>query len=172
LSGRWPLVWEAFWINVRCKNVEPTKRALITDLSRFNLINLYKSADLFVFASHVEYSPLVLFEAVASRTPFLASSAGNSQEIAAWTGGGRVVLPQRADSAELSIPELAQQMVEMTSDRSRMGQQGEIACKTIFQKGFTWADIVDKYEVLLTKPLTVTATNFLAGRVNGTSTEC
>jgi len=171
-SGRLPLVWEAFWIDARYKNAEPSKRVLITDLTRPNLVNLYKSADLFVFASHVEYSPLVLFEAAASKTPFLASSAGNSQEISAWTGGGRVMLPQRAGSAELSIPELAQQMVEMTSDKLPMSQQGEIACTSIFQKGFTWADIVNKYEVLLAKPLKLTATSFSADRVKGNPTEC
>ena len=82
------------------------------------------------------------------------------------------MLPQRAGSAELSIPELAQQMVEMTSDKLPMSQQGEIACTSIFQKGFTWADIVNKYEVLLAKPLKLTATSFSADRVKGNPTEC
>jgi glycosyltransferase involved in cell wall biosynthesis len=48
------------------------------------------AADLFVFASIVEYSPLVLFEAAAAGTPFLSVPVGNAEEIARWTGGGMI----------------------------------------------------------------------------------
>src|ERR1700733_1701220 len=67
---------------------QPLKRVILTDLARPDLIQAYLAADLFVLASRVEYSPLVLFEAAAARTPFLTVPVGNADEIVRWTGGG------------------------------------------------------------------------------------
>ena len=69
----------------------PDRRVLITDLGRAELVQAYLAADLFAFASRIEYSPLVLFEAAAAGTPFLSVPVGNAREIAEWTGGGRSV---------------------------------------------------------------------------------
>lgn len=148
LSGRWPLSLEARWHGLTGANTN--KRVLIVDLPRAELIDLYKAADLFVFASHVEYSPLVLFEAAAAGTPFLASPAGNSQEIAAWTGAGQVMPAKGTGSAAVSVTELAQQLESMLADRSHclptMGDSGRAA---IFANGFTWERIVERYRELL-----------------------
>ena len=59
------------------------KRFLMTDMSRADIISAFFSSNLFVFASHVEYSPLVLFESVAAGLPFLSVPVGNAQ-----TGSG------------------------------------------------------------------------------------
>src|SRR5258708_38266483 len=60
------------------------------DLRRPDVIRAFLESDLFVFASKVEYSPLVLFEAAAAGTPFLTVPAGNAAEIVRWTGGGQL----------------------------------------------------------------------------------
>jgi L-malate glycosyltransferase len=49
----------------------------------------YQAADLFLFPSDIERSPVVLFEAMASRTPFLTTAVGNAEEIFGWSGGDR-----------------------------------------------------------------------------------
>ena len=41
------------------------RRAVVIDLPRAELIQAYLNSNLFVFASKVEYSPLVLYEAAA-----------------------------------------------------------------------------------------------------------
>ena len=71
------------------------KRVIMLDPPRAEVIDAYKAADLFVFGSQVECSPLVLFEAAASATPFVTVGAGNAAEIAEWTGGGIVVPSER-----------------------------------------------------------------------------
>src|SRR5215467_949510 len=47
-----------------------TKRVIVIDFPRNRLIQAYLNADLFVFASNIEYSPLVLFEACAAGLAF------------------------------------------------------------------------------------------------------
>lgn len=147
LSGRWPLSLEARWLGL--VGTRADKRALIIDLPRPQLIELYKAADLFVFASHVEYSPLVLFEAAASATPFLASSAGNSHEIATWTGAGQVIPAKGPSSAAVSVKKLAQQLEIILADRSRLLSMGHAGRATVFANGFTWERIVARYRELL-----------------------
>lgn len=68
------------------------KKVIMIDGSdRKEVLKLLKCADLFIFLSNIEASPLVLFEASAAGVPFLATSAGNSAEIAKWTEGGIIV---------------------------------------------------------------------------------
>src|SRR5690606_22160758 len=76
---------------------QPGKQVLLTDLPRDDLVDAYKTADLFVFASNIEYSPLVLFEAAAAGTPFLSVPVGNAEEIARRTGAG-LVCPAPVDA--------------------------------------------------------------------------
>lgn len=148
-SGRWPLRLEAFWIERRNKEAGPPKRVIVTDLERVDLVNLYKAADLFVFASHVEYSPLVLFEAAAAGTPFLSSPAGNSQEISKWTGGGMVIQMHNSVYAKHFTTELAKELERMMTNPSDRSILGSIGRKSIFEHSFTWEKIVEQYEHIL-----------------------
>jgi glycosyltransferase involved in cell wall biosynthesis len=68
------------------------KSVVVRPLSREETVAAFHSAALFLFPSNVECSPLVLFEAAASGTPFLATDVGNAAEIAEWTSCG-VILP-------------------------------------------------------------------------------
>lgn len=144
-KGRWPLIWLAWLQGLQTSS----KRVMIVDLQRSDVVNLYKSANLFILASHVEYSPLVLFEACAAGTPFLASSAGNSSEIALWTGGGRVIPRHKETSAVLSISVLANEMEDMLSDSKKLRAMGQAARTSIWDKGFTWDQIVQEYRRLM-----------------------
>ncbi|HTW98637.1 MAG TPA: glycosyltransferase family 4 protein, partial [Acidimicrobiales bacterium] len=76
------------------------KQILVRDLSRDELVVALEAADVLIHLSRVECSPIVLFEAAASGTPFLSSDAGNAREIAAWTGAG-VVVGSRARGGEV-----------------------------------------------------------------------
>jgi glycosyltransferase involved in cell wall biosynthesis len=132
-------------------NSAPThKRAMILDLPREELIQAYFAADLFVFASHVEYSPLVLFESAAAGTPFLSSRAGNAQEITKWLGGGfifedesdlegyKIINPQ-ALADEISVLANQKPLLEKTGERLRES----------WRKHYTWSQIARRYEGVL-----------------------
>ena len=59
----------------------PTQKTVLRlDLPREKVVDAFFEADLFVFASRVEYSPLVLFESAAAGTPFLTVPVGNASE--------------------------------------------------------------------------------------------
>lgn len=126
------------------------KRVLIVDLPRPELIKCYFEADLFVFASMIEYSPLVLFESAAAGLPFLTVTVGNSEEIALWTGAGKLC-PSTVDLngyTRVDPAVLALQIDEMLLNddaRNILGAEG----RKKWQNHFTWNQLVDKYEQIL-----------------------
>ncbi len=125
------------------------KRLMIRDLTREETVRAYQEADLFLFPSRIECSPIVLFEAVASRTPFLSTDVGNAGEIARWTGGGKIV-PTFYDSrgyAHADIDKAAEMLEDLwrnSAERVRMGEAGY----TAWRERFTWEHIVEEYERL------------------------
>lgn len=128
----------------------PGKRVLRTNLPRPQLIQLFQAADLFVFASKIEYSPLVLFETAAAGTPFLSVPVGNSEEIARWTGGG-VICPAPIDKkgntqADPSV--LAQAMSSLMSDGETLARLGRTGREN-WQRKLTWAAVARQYENVL-----------------------
>lgn len=126
------------------------RRVSIVDLPRAELIKCFFEADLFVFASKIEYSPLVLFEAAAAGLPFLTVPVGNAREIAEWTGAGRVC-PAAVDSqgyTHVDTESLAAEIDRLIEDRSgrrTMGQSG----RDVWREKFTWRIIVSSYEKVL-----------------------
>jgi glycosyltransferase involved in cell wall biosynthesis len=128
------------------------KHALLLDLPRAELIQAYLAADLFVFASHVEYSPLVLFEAAAAGTPFITSNAGNAKEIIQWLGGGFMM----SDTANpegfrmIDPQSLADEIAALMNQKSLLEKTGK-KLKASWQKDFTWDEISKRYEKILSQ---------------------
>jgi L-malate glycosyltransferase len=128
------------------------KRVLITDLPREDLIQVLFAADLFVFASNVEYSPLVLFEAAAAGTPFLSVDVGNTPEIAKWTGAG-VICPSRLDEkgyTRVRETDLASAMAELMRQPDRLKRLGE-AGRRNWAETYNWKNVAQQYEQLISK---------------------
>ncbi|HTI80191.1 MAG TPA: glycosyltransferase family 4 protein [Acetobacteraceae bacterium] len=129
---------------------QPGKQVLRLNLPRRELVETMFAADLFVFASNVEYSPLVLFEACAAGLPFLTVPVGNSEEIVRWTGGG-VVCPApkdergytRVDPAVLA-PHIERLLADVAMRRA-LGGAGRAA----WQKTYSWSRIAPRYEAIL-----------------------
>ncbi|MDB4875820.1 MAG: hypothetical protein JWM41_2266 [Gemmatimonadetes bacterium] len=125
------------------------KRVLVLDLSRAEIVAAYHAADLFVLGSAVECSPLVLFEAMASRTPFITTAAGNAAEIAGWGNSGILVPSRRTpDGAVRAEPaDFARSIESLWRDetaRRRMADDGRAA----WRSRFTWETIAVEYEEL------------------------
>jgi glycosyltransferase involved in cell wall biosynthesis len=127
----------------------PGRRILLADPPRHQVLEAYADADLFVFCSAVECSPLVLFEAMAAGLPFISVDVGNAAEIAAWSDGG-VIVPSARDDDGLVIArpaEVASAIDELLGDQER--------CRALRERGrrawlerFTWAVIARSYEAL------------------------
>lgn len=128
------------------------KRVMLTDFPRPDLVQAYMNADLFVFASHVEYSPLVLFEAAAAGTPFLSVPVGNAREIAGWPGGGEICqAPQDERGYVRVVPAVfAEQWSRLARDRAHLQRMGQ-AGKSAWSARFTWERIADQYERIFQK---------------------
>ena len=123
------------------------KRVVISDLVRPELVQAFRHADLFVFASNIEYSPLVLFESVAAGTPFLSVDVGNSPEIAEWTGAG-VICPSWVDEGgytQVDESVLAQKMRELMKRPQTLKELGKVGRET-WRKKLTWNAIAKRYE--------------------------
>lgn len=123
------------------------KQLIITSLSRLETVNAYKQADLFLFPSNIECSPIVLFEAIASKTPFLVTDVGNAKEIIKWSNAG-VLLPTTIDKNRYSYADidksafLLETMYNNSNKRKIMSANGYNAWK----KRFTWEIIAKQYE--------------------------
>jgi len=131
-------------------NAQPGKQAMIVDLERPRLVSLFQRADLFVFASNIEYSPLVLYEASAAGLPFLTVPVGNASEIAAWTGAG-VLCPAPADAngfTRANAAVLATAMEKLMDDPSTLAELGRTG-RERWRRFFTWKGIAARYAAIL-----------------------
>ncbi|MFS2152568.1 glycosyltransferase family 4 protein [Rhizobium sp. Rhizsp42] len=125
------------------------KRVLRLDLPRPELVQAYLQSNLFVFASNIEYSPLVLYEACAAGLPFLTVPVGNTAEIVAWTGGGEMCdAPRDTEGYTRAEPKvLARAIKRLLEDPallSRLGANGKAASKA----RYNWASLTREYENL------------------------
>ena len=140
------------WILTAQKESHGNKRAIVVDLNRTQLIQAFLQADLFVFASNIEYSPLVLFEACAAGLPFLTVPVGNSVEIVSWTQGGEICDAPQDDKGYTRVQPsvLALRMEEMLKNAdglralSRNGRQASIM-------RFNWDNLTSEYEKIFNK---------------------
>lgn len=125
------------------------KRIVVTSLLREDTVAAYKTSDLFLFPSEIECSPLVLFECMASKTPFLSTDVGNSKEIALWSGGGHI-LPTIVDKNGYSHADesLSQKLVfDLWKDNKKRVRMADAGFAS-WRERFTWEEIARKYEDL------------------------
>jgi glycosyltransferase involved in cell wall biosynthesis len=126
-----------------------SKRVLLLDIPRRDVVAAFWAADLFIFPSNIEYSPLVLFEAMASKTPFIASDCGNTKEIVKWSNGG-IVLPSFAIGngyIDVKIKDLINSIEELISNPAKRESMA-INGFNSWINNFTWEIIASKYENL------------------------
>lgn len=126
------------------------KKIIIANLARNDLISIFFESDLFIFSSHIEYSPLVLYESAAAGLPFITIPVGNAEEIAKSTGGGEIC-PAEMNERGLMIVNpsiLAEKMAMIAENKAHLNTLGKIA-RANWKKKFTWEKIVIEYERIL-----------------------
>lgn len=131
-------------------NLSSNKVVHITNFERTELTQAFMNSDLFVFASNIEYSPLVLFETVAAGTPFLSVSVGNSPEIAKWLGAG-IICPSEVNDLGYTIVDekiLAFEMKKLMEKKEYLAELGQKGHE-IWKRNFTWKRISRQYEEII-----------------------
>ncbi len=140
--------------NASPKRLVDKNQLIITSLSRQEIVSAYKQADVFLFPSNIECSPIVLFEAMASKTPFLTTDVGNAKEIIKWSNSG-ILLPtlvNKYGNSKAKIEEsvdILEHIYNSPLKRQQMAQYGFLTWK----KKFTWKKITREYEKMYLKLL-------------------
>lgn len=139
-------------IRLAKKNRSPKKKIVFSDLKREELIPLFINADLFLFASHVEYSPLVIFECLAAGLPFLSIPVGNVDEIVKWSEGGVLCAGRKSKDGFSSVdPRIfAKEMRELSLDKTKLDKLSASGHQAWLDK-FTWEVIATQIEKLVTQ---------------------
>jgi glycosyltransferase involved in cell wall biosynthesis len=105
----------------------------LVGIPRMDVVAAFHSADLFLFGSYIEASPLVIIEAKASRTPFVSTDCGNVRD---WKGG--VVCSPTEMAAH------GNQILDDAQLRECLAEEGWKEWK----ERLTWEAVVDRFEEL------------------------
>jgi glycosyltransferase involved in cell wall biosynthesis len=140
-----PLAVKNFIMYLKSIFLRKNSNIYLLDCDRKTTVEFYKSADIFLFPSNIECSPIVLFESAASRTMFLSSDVGNASEIIKWTKGG-VLLPT-SKLNNLSIVDIvgsASILDKYLSDDDLRNKHASLGYNSWMEK-FTWENISRQY---------------------------
>lgn len=124
----------------KCKKLESKcggKLRLFNNLSRNETVAALKQADLFLFSSKFEYFPIVLLEAMVTKTPFISTAVGNARELS----GGRVVN---------SPKQMTDQIKRLLNDKKTLKKIGDLGYEQSMQN-FSWEFIANQYEAIFEK---------------------
>lgn len=130
-------------------NKKRQKQIIFMDPPRADVLGAYEAANLFIFPSNIEASPLVLFESMASGLPFITFDVGNAKEIITWSGGGMLAKTQhRANGYSYGFAsDFAHQIEQLFSNQGLRQQLGQ-AGKSAWEQSFTIEKLAQKYEEL------------------------
>jgi L-malate glycosyltransferase len=131
----WPKKWMSeclrdCWVEGRLLGVP-----VLQDLPRTEVVEAFTDADIFLFGSRVECSPLVMFEAFASKTLFVTTDCGNVRDY-----GDIVCIVESADEATAIIR-------EYTERPGRFAERIERGYAA-FRERLNWESIARHYEEL------------------------
>jgi len=107
---------------------------ILTRLPRSDTIAAFRDADLYLLGSQFECSPVVLLEAMASRTPFVATDVGNARLL----GGGLTV------TDPFKMAQMVGRLLDNPSERARLSETGYAE----WRSNYTWERVVTLYEGL------------------------
>jgi len=127
------------------KKYGKNKKVIVRSLNREETVAAYQSADLFLFPSQIECSPIVFFECMASRTPFLSSKVGNAAEIIRWSGAGEILPTVDHGSSVDAVDHLSTPILEKYYHDKSLRDQMANAGHEVWLKKFTWEKIAQQY---------------------------
>ena len=127
------------------------RKIFINEMNRIETVSAYKAADLFLFPSNIECSPIVLFECMASKTPFLTSDVGNSVELINWSKSG-ILLPtdkgqHNRGLSRVDVKKSSEMLNALANDKQKREKMAE-AGFNIWKEKYSWDKISLEYEKL------------------------
>ncbi len=125
------------------------RKILINEMNRIETVSAYKAADLFLFPSNIECSPIVLFECMASQTPFLTSDVGNSVELINWSKSG-ILLPtdkgqHNRGLSRVDVKKSSEMLNALANDKQKREKMAEVGFN-IWKEKYSWEKISLEYE--------------------------
>ncbi|MCL5990546.1 MAG: glycosyltransferase [Bacteroidetes bacterium] len=105
----------------------------LVNIPREDTVAAFFESDLFVFASDFEVFPIVILEAMASKTPYVSTDCGNLKELR----GGVISQPNQ-------IFEVVNELLDDEGRRNKLAEEGW----NDWKKNYTWSAVVSKYEKL------------------------
>ena len=123
-----------------------SQKVIFVSATREETVASYQEADLFLFPSKIECSPIVLFEAMASHTPFLVTDVGNSKEIIEWSDGGWIMPGSFAEDGftQVNIASAASLLKNTLQNKSKLDSAIK-SSYTAWKNRFTWQIIANRY---------------------------
>lgn len=111
---------------------------MVSGRNREVVLSAYKNADLFLFGSHIEYAPVVMYESFASKTPFITTNAGNVRD-----HEDCLKIVKTPDE----MARVANRLLDSFKERKEMADKAF----ALWQKSHTWGKISEQYEGLFIK---------------------
>ncbi|MDB5171824.1 MAG: glycosyl transferase group 1 [Phycisphaerales bacterium] len=118
----------------------PTGAIYVCQPAQKAIKDVYAQADVWLFASRSEGFGLPLLEAMACRTPVIATPAGAAPELLA-DGGGVLVPPENPHAMARAIEQVAR--LDYRAWREMSDKAYTTACR------YTWDDATDRFEAAL-----------------------
>jgi len=125
---------------------------VLEDISREEVISAFTTANVFAFPSQKEVAPLVLLEAMASKTPWISLPVGNSKELS-----GGIIIPAKEIDADENfiynseiIDSFSKALINVLENKEyseRLILDGNKEAQSVFNFDI----IADKYFELFTK---------------------
>jgi glycosyltransferase involved in cell wall biosynthesis len=121
-------------------------------LSREQTVDVYKTSNLFLFPSMLECSPVVIYESIAAKTPFLSTPVGNVEEIVEKSEGG-IILPSKKDKRGYVYADIRKSSILLAKYISQFDELKSMSHSgyEYWKSNYTWESITDKYEDLYCK---------------------
>lgn len=113
---------------------------ILEDLPRKDVVSAYIDADIFIFGSQVECSPLVMFESFASKTLFVSTNCGNVADY-------RDIVCLVENEAE-AVSVAKNYIKDKSSFQERLDRGYQL-----FQRSLNWTAVSKQYEQLYIKLL-------------------
>jgi glycosyltransferase involved in cell wall biosynthesis len=126
-------------------------------LSREQTIDVYKASSLFLFPSMIECSPIVIYESLASKTPFLSTPVGNVEEIVSKSKSG-IILPSKKHKngyTYANINKSSTVMSKILNNELHLKSMSNLGFD-FWKKNYTWEKIAEKYDNLYCQVLNKT----------------
>lgn len=126
-----------------------SKRIIFNSFPRDFTVAAYKQADVFLFPSNIECSPIVLFECGAAKLPFISTDVGNTVEIKQWTEGGIIARTTKDEEgfSHIDIDAGAKLLADLVADVGKRKALGAAGFKN-WEAKFSWEKIALYYETM------------------------